>query len=100
MPEKSKRRTAIGTVVSDKMDKTVKVAIDRLVKEPFYKKYIKRTTTMLAHDEKDECGLGDMVEIKEVRPISKRKKWLVVRVLKKGIGAGDTLLDEPESDKT
>ncbi|MEI7640356.1 MAG: 30S ribosomal protein S17 [bacterium] len=99
MSEKNKRKIVTGTVTSDKMDKTVTVAIQRLVKHVLYKKYIKRTTTMLAHDEKEECGIGDTVEIKEVRPMSKNKKWLVVKILKKGIGAGDTILDEVGSDK-
>ena len=99
MSEKNKRKIVTGTVTSDKMDKTVTVAIQRLVKHVLYKKYIKRTTTMLAHDEKEECGIGDTVEIKEVRPMSKNKKWLVVNILKKGIGAGDTILDEVGSDK-
>ncbi|MCX7698696.1 MAG: 30S ribosomal protein S17 [Candidatus Goldbacteria bacterium] len=79
----NRRKTLIGEVVSDKMDKTVKVVIVRRVKHPLVKKYINRTTKILAHNENNMAKVGDTVKIKEVRPISKRKRWLVVEIIKK-----------------
>ncbi|MFQ5579837.1 MAG: 30S ribosomal protein S17 [Nitrospiria bacterium] len=76
-----KRKEFVGRVVSDKMDKTVVVAIDRVVKEPRYKKYIKRTTKLKAHDEKNDCHVGDQVKLIETRPLSTGKKWAVLEVL-------------------
>ncbi|HIE64836.1 MAG: 30S ribosomal protein S17 [Nitrospira sp.] len=76
-----KRKEFVGRVVSDKMDKTVVVAIDRIVKEPRYKKYIKRTTKLKAHDEKNDCHVGDQVKLIETRPLSAGKKWVVLEVL-------------------
>ncbi len=78
--DKKIERTASGRVVSNKMDKTVSVAIERLVKHPVYGKYIRRTTKVLAHDENNECQIGDTVAIRESRPLSKRKAWAVVKV--------------------
>ena len=78
--EQKTERTIVGRVVSNKMDKTVSVAIERLVKHPMYGKYIRRTTKVLAHDENNECQIGDTVSISETRPMSKRKSWAVVRV--------------------
>ena len=77
------RRTITGRVVSDKMDKTVSVSIDRLIKHPRYGKYIRRTTKVLAHDEKNECKAGDRVTISECRPVSKNKAWQVVDVVER-----------------
>ncbi|MCD6551063.1 30S ribosomal protein S17 [Thermotoga sp.] len=77
------RKRMIGTVVSDKMDKTVVVAVERYVQHPLYKKYIKRTKKYHAHDEKNECKVGDVVEIEETRPLSKTKRWRVVRIIKR-----------------
>ena len=71
-----------GRVVSTKMDKTIAVAIDRLVKHSMYGKYVRRTTKVLAHDENNECREGDLVAIAECRPLSRRKKWRLGRVLK------------------
>ena len=71
-----------GRVVSTKMDKTIAVAIDRLVKHSMYGKYVRRTTKVLAHDENNECREGDLVAIAECRPLSRRKNWRLVRVLK------------------
>ena len=79
----TKLRTVSGRVVSDKMDKTVSVAIERLVKHPVYGKYIRRTTKVLAHDEGNECRLGDTVTIAECRPISRHKSWRVVGVVER-----------------
>ena len=81
--EKNKRKTMVGKVVSDKMDKTVVVSIQDNVKHPLYKKIIKRTVKFKAHDEKNECGIGDRVMIMETRPISKDKNWRVVQIIEK-----------------
>ncbi|MEL7288028.1 MAG: 30S ribosomal protein S17 [Pseudomonadota bacterium] len=72
-----------GRVISDKMDKSIVVAIERTVKHPIYGKYVKRTTKVHAHDEDNTCGLGDKVEIAECRPLSKTKSWTLVKVLEK-----------------
>ncbi|CAH1543550.1 MULTISPECIES: 30S ribosomal protein S17 [Vibrio] len=77
------KRTQQGRVVSDKMDKSIVVAIERMVKHPIYGKYVKRTTKVHAHDENNTCGLGDKVEIAECRPLSKTKSWTLVKVLEK-----------------
>lgn len=79
------RKTREGIVVSDKMDKTVTVAITRLMKHPTYKKYIRKTTKYLAHDQKEECAVGDTVRIVETKPISKRKRWKVEEVIAKAV---------------
>jgi len=81
--ETKSRRTVVGRVVSDKMDKTVSVAIERLVKHPMYGKYIRRTTKLMAHDENNECKAGDRVAISECRPIAKNKSWRVVDVVER-----------------
>ncbi len=81
------RRTVIGRVVSDKMDKTVSVAIERLIKHPMYGKYIRRTGKVLAHDANNECKPGDRVAISECRPISKNKSWQVVNIVERATGA-------------
>ncbi len=80
---KGKRKVLVGKVVSDKMDKTVVVAVERLVRHPLYKKVLKKTTKFKAHDEKNECRVGDKVEIVETRPLSKEKRWRVVNILEK-----------------
>jgi len=77
------QRTLTGTVVSNKMQKTVSVSVERLVKHERYSKYIRRTTQLLAHDEASECKEGDLVEIAECRRLSARKAWKVVRVVKR-----------------
>jgi small subunit ribosomal protein S17 len=77
------QRTITGRVVSDKMDKTVSVAIERLIKHPVYGKYIRRTTKVMAHDAANECKAGDRVAISECRPISKNKSWSVVNVVER-----------------
>ena len=79
--EKRNTRKIIGKVVSNKMDKTVSVAIERLIKHPVYGKYIRRTSKVLAHDENNSCNEGDRVAISECRPISKHKSWKVVDVV-------------------
>ncbi len=77
------RKTTIGKIVSDKMDKTVVVAVQDSVKHPLYKKIIKRTVKRKAHDENNECGIGDRVRIMETRPLSKDKRWRVVEIIEK-----------------
>jgi small subunit ribosomal protein S17 len=77
------RRTLIGLVVSDAMDKTVVVRVERLVQDPRYKKYVRRYTKFLAHDESNDCSIGDRVRIIEHRPLSKRKRWKVQTTLAK-----------------
>jgi len=77
------QRLLTGKVVSNKMDKTVAVSVERLVKHPMYGKYIRRTTKLLAHDEKNECKEGDTVSIKPCRPMSRRKSWVLVRVVER-----------------
>jgi len=84
MSEENKaQRTITGRVVSDKMDKTVSVAIERLIKHPVYGKYIRRTSKVLAHDAENACKPGDTVQISECRPISKNKSWSVVNVVER-----------------
>ena len=77
MSDRGSRRTLVGTVVSDKMDKTVVVRVERLVQDRRYKKYVRRYTRFMAHDEANDCKLGDRVRIIEHRPLSKRKHWKV-----------------------
>ena len=83
MTERNERKTRIGKVVSDKMDKTVVVAVERLVQHPLYKKAVKKTVKFKAHDENNESHIGDTVEIMETRPLSKDKRWRVVEILEK-----------------
>ena len=83
MEERNLRKTRVGMVVSDKMDKTVVVAIEDNVKHPVYGKIIKRTLKVHAHDENGACGIGDKVEIMETRPLSKTKRWRVVEIIEK-----------------
>ena len=77
------RKTRIGQVVSDKMDKTIVVAIEDSVRHPLYKKTMKRTYKLKAHDENNECGIGDTVEVMETRPLSKDKRWRLVSIIEK-----------------
>jgi small subunit ribosomal protein S17 len=76
-------RTLTGRVVSNRMDKSASISVERLVKHPLYGKYIRRTTKVLAHDENNECRIGDMVNIAETRPLSKRKAWRVVEIVER-----------------
>lgn len=84
--EKS-QRTVVGRVVSNKMDKSVSVAIERLIKHPMYGKYIRRTSKVMAHDANNECNEGDRVAISECRPISKNKSWTVVNIIERSAGS-------------
>ena len=85
MEQRALRKTRVGIVVSNKMEKTITVAIERKVQHPIYKKYFKKTTKLLAHDEKKECKMGDKVKIMETRPLSKLKRWRLVEVVEKAI---------------
>ena len=77
------RKTRVGKVISDKMDKTIVVAVEDRVAHPLYKKIIKRTYKLKAHDEKNECGVGDIVRVMETRPLSKDKRWRLVEIIEK-----------------
>lgn len=81
MEQRNERKVRIGKVVSDKMDKTVVVAVERLVQHPLYKKPVKDTKRYKAHDEENKCKLGDTVEMMETRPLSKDKRWRVTQIL-------------------
>ena len=81
--ERTKRKVRVGNVVSDKMDKTVVVAVETFVTHPLYKKQMKKTTKFKAHDENNECEIGDVVKIMETRPLSKDKNWRLVNIVKK-----------------
>ncbi len=83
MAERNLRKTRIGKVVSNKMDKTIVVAIADNVRHPLYKKIIKRTMKLKAHDENNECNIGDRVEVMETRPLSKDKRWRLVQIIEK-----------------
>jgi small subunit ribosomal protein S17 len=85
MKERKMKRQVTGTVVSDKMDKTVTVMVERLVKHRLYHKYIRRRTKFAAHDEKNACRIGDKVMITESRPISKAKRWRVSQIIEKAV---------------
>jgi small subunit ribosomal protein S17 len=83
MVERNLRKTRIGVVKSNKMEKTITVTVERKVKHPIYGKFVKKTTSFHAHDEKNECTIGDVVRIMESRPLSKTKRWRLVEVIEK-----------------
>ena len=83
MSDRNLRKTEVGRVVSNKMDKTVVVAIEDSVKHPLYKKVIKRTVKLKAHDENNECSIGDRVRVMETRPLSKEKRWRLVEIIER-----------------
>ncbi len=83
MSERAFRKTKVGMVVSDKMDKTIVVAIEDRVQHPLYKKILKRTYKLKAHDENNQCGVGDKVRVMETRPLSKDKRWRLVEIVEK-----------------
>jgi small subunit ribosomal protein S17 len=85
MSDRNLRKTRTGMVVSDKMDKTIVVSIEDNVRHPLYKKIIKRTYKLKAHDENNECNVGDEVSVMETRPLSKEKRWRVVEILRKSL---------------
>ena len=81
--ERNLRKTRVGKVVSDKMDKTIVVAVEEHVKHPLYKKIVKDTYKLKAHDEQNACGIGDTVKVMETRPLSKDKRWRLVEIMEK-----------------
>ena len=81
--ERNLRKTRTGLVVSNKMEKSIVVTVERKVKHPIYGKFVKKTTKFMAHDEKNECGIGDTVLIQETRPLSKNKNWRLVQILER-----------------
>ena len=83
MAERNLRKTRIGVVSSNKMTKTITVAVERKVKHPIYGKFVKKTTRFHAHDDKNECSIGDIVRIMETRPLSKTKRWRLVEIVEK-----------------
>ena len=83
MIERNLRKTRIGVVSSNKMDKTITVKVERKIKHPLYGKFLKKTTSFHAHDEKNECSIGDTVKIMESRPLSKTKRWRLVEIVEK-----------------
>jgi len=83
MEERGRRKSKIGSVVSNKMDKSVVVSVERLIKHPLYGKYFRKTSKFMAHDEENQCQVGDMVKIVETRPLSKLKRWRLVEVIEK-----------------
>ena len=83
MEERTLRKVRVGKVVSDKMDKTIVVAVEDHVKHPLYKKIVKRTYKLQAHDENNECNIGDTVKVMETRPLSKNKRWRLVEIMEK-----------------
>jgi small subunit ribosomal protein S17 len=85
MAERGKRKILVGTVVSDKMQKTVSVSVERRVKHPVYKKFVRKVVKLKAHDENNQGRVGDRVRIMETRPLSKQKRWRVQEILEKGI---------------
>jgi len=83
MEKRNLRKERIGIVTSDKMDKTIVVSVERKLKHPKYKKYVKQTNKFMAHDEKQDCGIGDLVRIMETRPLSKNKCWRLVEIIER-----------------
>ncbi|MCB0729656.1 MAG: 30S ribosomal protein S17 [Ignavibacteriae bacterium] len=83
MENRNIRKSRVGVVVGTKMNKSILVAMERKVAHPIYKKYFKKTTKLMAHDENNECGVGDTVKIMETRPLSKNKKWRLVEIIEK-----------------
>ena len=80
---RSRRKTRIGLVTSNKMEKTITISVERKVKHPIYGKFLKKTTKFMAHDEKNECSIGDIVKIMETRPLSKNKCWRLIEIVEK-----------------
>jgi small subunit ribosomal protein S17 len=83
MIERKQRKQRVGVVTSNKMTKTITVSVERRLQHPIYGKFVKKTTKFMAHDEKSECNIGDLVRIMETRPLSKNKRWRLVEVLEK-----------------
>ena len=93
---RNKRKVRVGWVVSDKMDKTIVVEVQRLVRHPKYRKVMKRSTKLYAQDDKNQCQIGDKVKVMETRPLSKLKRWRLVEILEKGSGLEVEIKEEVE----
>lgn len=83
MSERNLRKQRVGLVVSNSMDKSISVTVERKLRHPIYGKYVKKTNKFMAHDEKNECNVGDTVRIMETRPLSKKKRWRLVEILER-----------------
>jgi small subunit ribosomal protein S17 len=83
MEERGRRKEIIGKVLRNKMDKSIVVGVERKVKHPKYGKFVKKTSTFMAHDEKNECNIGDIVQVMETRPLSKNKRWRLVQIVER-----------------
>jgi small subunit ribosomal protein S17 len=83
MEERNLRKERVGLVISNKMDKTIRVLVERKVKHPKYEKFVKKSSKFMAHDEKNECNMGDVVKIMETRPLSKNKCWRLVEIIER-----------------
>lgn len=83
MEERNLRKVRIGKVVSNKMDKSITITVDRKVKHPLYGKFVQKTTKLMAHDDNNECGIGDTVKVMETRPLSKNKCWRLIEIVAK-----------------
>ncbi len=83
MEKRNLRKERVGVVTSEKMDKTIVVSVERKLKHAKYGKYVKRTNSFMAHDEKSECGIGDVVKIMETRPLSKNKRWRLIEIIER-----------------
>ncbi|KYZ85245.1 30S ribosomal protein S17 [Alcanivorax sp. KX64203] len=94
------RRTVTGKVISSKGDKTITVLVERRVQHPIYGKIIKRSTKLMAHDEQNQCGEGDLVTIEECRPLSKRKSWMLVSVVEQAVKADERMLWLPAQGRS
>lgn len=81
--ERARRKSVVGRVVGNKMEKSITVAVERRVKHPLYGKIVKKTTKLMAHDEQNECGMGDTVRIMETRPLSRNKRWRLIEIVEK-----------------
>jgi small subunit ribosomal protein S17 len=81
--ERGTRKEIVGKVLRNKMDKSIVIGVERKVKHPMYGKFVKKTSTFMAHDEKNECNVGDIVEVMETRPLSKNKRWRLVQIIEK-----------------
>lgn len=81
--ERANRKEIVGKVLRNKMDKSIVIGVERKVKHPMYGKFVKKTSTFMAHDEKNECNIGDIVQVMETRPLSKNKRWRLVQIIEK-----------------
>ena len=85
MKERGHRKNRVGRVLSNKMDKTITIAVERMVKHPMYGRYVRRTTRLTVHDEEQTCRIGDIVRVTETRPLSKKKRWRLTEVIQRAV---------------